>query len=360
MVDRCTPNGPCVPAGVAGSRTRINADIPSTGASPAASCSAVSAGSPAEVSAWVWTTGLCVAAALESTDRCTGAPAGGAGPLRRSRAGWDSGTLCSDDVSLAGTPCVVGVEDADGAVDDPIVGTVGTVGLVGTAGVLGEKDDGPDDVGGGRQTPATVSGRAPRQIVARVTARPSGGRARVLRRLILTRGRRMRRRTGAVAEQRGDIVVRRPTSRLMRSALTRFTRMIVARVIVVGVILTRMIVIGVVGGLNGRARPRDLRHAARRWAWRTGMWSADPGKSVTTGRGVAVSCTGAEREGGGRRRRVGGSAAELAHGRVDGGCGRLFRRQRRRGGPGRRGRSRLVVGEPHDRREQALDRGVDR
>lgn len=49
--DRCTPNGPCVPAGEAGSRTRINADIPSTGASAVASPSAVSGGSPAEVSA---------------------------------------------------------------------------------------------------------------------------------------------------------------------------------------------------------------------------------------------------------------------------------------------------------------------
>src|SRR6478752_2607009 len=173
VVDRCTPNGPSVPAGVAGSRTRINADIPSTGASAAASFSVVSGGSPAEVSAWVWTTGLCVVAALESTDRCTGASAGGAGPLRRSRAGWDSGTLCSEDVSLAGTPCVVGVEVADGAVDDPIVGTVCAVGCAGTAGVLGEKDDEPDDVSGAPR-PGDRVGAGPAADRCTGAARPSG------------------------------------------------------------------------------------------------------------------------------------------------------------------------------------------
>ena len=54
-------------------------------------------------------------------------------------------------------------------------------------------------------------------------------------------------RSGAVAEQRGDIVSAAGRSGMFGVRLTRFTRMIVARMIVVGVILTRMIVIGVVG-----------------------------------------------------------------------------------------------------------------
>ena len=111
--------------------------------------------------------------ALESTERCTGAPAGGAGPLRRSSAGWDSGTLCSDDVSLAGTPGVVVLEVADGAVDDPIVGTVGTVGFVGTDGVLGEKDDEPDDVSGAPR-PGDRVGAGPAADRCPGAARPSG------------------------------------------------------------------------------------------------------------------------------------------------------------------------------------------
>ena len=369
--DRCTPNGPCVPAGVAGSRTRINADIPSTGASAAASLSAVSGGSPAEVSAWVRTTGLGVVAALESTERCTGASAGGAGPLRRSRAGCDSGALCSEDVSLAGTPRVVGVEVADGADggDDPIVGAVGAVGIVGTAGALGEKDDGPDEVRGAPK-PGDRVGAGPAADRWTGAVRPSGAGLDSWSGGWLCAATAEFSAAALLSPSSGDDIVsagRLGSGIVVTSsgatscpplddpADSQRPRPIHQRLRVPGARHRN-------GRCrNGRARLPALRHVARRSAWtaRGCRAALTTGKSVTTGRGVAVSCTGAEVKALGAAEeevvllswRTGGSTVAAAG--CSGGNDAAA-------GTGLGSRSRLVVGEPHDRRQQALHRGVDR
>lgn len=104
--DADRPKGPCVPAVMAGSRTRINADIPSTGASGASPTDA----SPPATPVFAVSASEVAALALSVGDRWTNV-AGGAGPLGRSSDGGESGTLCSPGISRAG-------DTTEGAVDD--------------------------------------------------------------------------------------------------------------------------------------------------------------------------------------------------------------------------------------------------